>query len=148
MRLFSITILLISLFATSLNAQEIPWLKGSWHGIGYQAPTDSNWEIVLKYDEDIGNLNVSYPSLECGGSWKLVESREGYAEFVEQITEGTENCDNSVKVVVTQIDDEFISVAYFLPEYFDGVVAYSVMRKKEGEKPKLNKYNKGKVKKT
>ena len=107
--------------------KPVSWLEGKWKGTGYQAPTQSDWSIVLDYDKESKSFQISYPSLNCSGRWELVKKKKGYAEFVEVIQEGLENCDNNVKVVVTQIDERFVSVAYFLPEIFDGVVASAVL---------------------
>ena len=116
------------LFSISVVAQELPkWLEGTWHGIGYQAPTNSAWKIDLDYDTK--SFNISYPSLNCSGHWELLEYKNNRAIFVEKITEGVENCDNNVKVVVNYIDDNFISVAYFLPRILDDVVASGVLKK-------------------
>jgi hypothetical protein len=121
-----------------LSAQSsAPWLGGDWQGIGYQAPTDTHWPIELTYDQGSKMLQVNYPSLSCSGHWELVETKEGYAEFVERITTGQQNCDNNVKVVVTRIDEEYISIAYFLPDLYDGVVAYSVLRKANTQKKRI-----------
>ena len=50
---------------------------------------------------------------------------------MEKITEGVDNCDNNVKVVVNYVDENYISIAYFIPLIFDNVVAYSVLKRKQ-----------------
>ncbi|MCB0707046.1 MAG: hypothetical protein KDC34_17140 [Saprospiraceae bacterium] len=133
--------------APTYGQEVLPWLEGHWEGVGYQVPTDSHWEIELTFDSLNAQLLIEYPSLSCSGHWELVDSREGYAEFVERITEGVDKCDNGGKVVVTQIDSEYLSVAYFLPEYYDGVVAQAVLRKIQVVKVKIPVPS-GKVKRT
>ena len=121
------------LFITAnLFAQEVPsWLHGTWEGVGYQSPTNSAWRIELNYNATKQTFAISYPSLECSGNWKLLESDENRLIFVEQITEGIDNCDNNVKVIVNFVDEDYISVAYFIPKLIDNVVAYSVMKRKK-----------------
>lgn len=118
---------------SSLPAQDfLHWLEGHWQGIGYQVPTDSTWPIDLTYNPNNQIISVKYPSLNCNGKWKFIKVTGKRAEFVEIIEEGKENCDNQVKVVVNYIDENFISVAYFLPKYSDDVVAHSVLRRRPG----------------
>jgi hypothetical protein len=138
MKIYGFLLALFMMFSVAVSAQSsAPWLGGNWQGIGYQAPTDTHWPIELTYDQESKLLQVNYPSLSCSGHWELVETKEGYAEFVERITAGQQNCDNNVKVVVTRIDEEYISIAYFLPDLYDGVVAYSVLRKMKVQKKKI-----------
>lgn len=116
---------------SSVFAQEVPgWLHGSWEGIGYQAPTNSAWQIELNYDGQNNSFSINYPGLECSGNWQLLESKGNRLVFVEQITDGKDKCDNNVKVIVNYVDEDYISVAYFLPEHIDNVVAHSVMKRK------------------
>jgi uncharacterized protein YprB with RNaseH-like and TPR domain len=125
---FCLSLLVIS---SSLFAQEVPrWLHGSWEGVGYQSPTNSAWQIELTYDAVNKSFAINYPSLECSGGWKLLEAKANRLVFVEIITDGLDKCDNNVKVIVNYVDEDYISVAYFLPRQIDNVVAYSVMKRK------------------
>lgn len=118
--------------STNLCAQEVPkWIHGSWEGVGYQSPTNSAWKIELHCDTAKNNFSINYPSLECSGHWKLLESETNRIVLVEQITEGQDKCDNNVKVIVNYVDEQYISVSYFLPKYIDNVVAYSVLKRKD-----------------
>ncbi|KAA3620751.1 MAG: hypothetical protein DWQ02_28855 [Bacteroidetes bacterium] len=132
-----LTLCLFFLFtSTPLFAQEVPkWIHGSWQGVGYQSPTNSAWEIDLKYDAENNRFSINYPSLGCSGHWKLLESETNRIVLVEQITDGMDKCDNNVKVIVNYVDEEYISVSYFLPKLIDNVVAYSVLKRK-GKKVK------------
>lgn len=134
--LFSACFLLF--LSTNNYAQEVPsWLYGHWEGIGYQAPTNSAWNIDLKCLKEKNSFSINYPSLYCNGHWELLESEINRLVFVERITEGLDKCDNNVKVVVTYIDNQYISVAYFLPDYYDNVVASGVLKKKKKSTSKL-----------
>ncbi len=119
------------LLSTNIYTQEVPkWLHGEWEGIGYQAPTNSAWNIELNYDAQKKSFSINYPTLNCSGHWELIESKENRLVFVEKITEGLDKCDNNVKVIVNYVEESFISVAYFLPGIYENVVASSVLKKK------------------
>lgn len=130
------TILILSfilLGSFSLSAQDfLHWLNGNWQGIGYQVPTDSTWPIDMTYNPKAQTISVKYPTLNCSGKWKFVKVTGKRAEFVEIIEEGQENCDNNVRIIVNYVDEDFISVAYFLPRFSDEVVAHSVLRRRSG----------------
>ena len=127
-----VTLSISLFFLTALPAQDaLSWLYGHWKGTGYQVPTNSTWDIDMTYDPVTGVISIKYPSLKCGGNWQFVKTIGKGAEFTEWIEEGKENCDDAVKIVVTYIDEEYVSVAYFLPDLYDGVVAHSVLRKQD-----------------
>ncbi len=108
------------------------WLEGTWIGEGYQpgALNQKTWEINLIYDNQKKEININYPTFPCSGYWKLVKANKNKAEFVEYITEGQTLCVKEEKVVVTKINEEYITVSYFIAEY-DGVAAFSTLRKKK-----------------
>lgn len=121
------------LLSVSLPGQDfLGWMAGNWKGTGYQVPTDTTWPIDMTYNSSTQTISVKYPTLNCSGKWKFVKTKGKRAEFVELIEEGQENCDNQVRVIVTYVDEDFISVAYFIPWYSDDVVAHSVLRRQAG----------------
>ena len=125
-------VVFVLLLPNFCRSQEIPeWSNGVWEGVGYQAPTNSTWRIDLSYDKSKDSISIGYPSLNCSGHWELLDARENRLVFVEKITEGVDNCDNNVKVVVNYVDENYISIAYFIPLIFDNVVAYSVLKRKQ-----------------
>jgi hypothetical protein len=120
------------LLSTIIYGQEVPeWINGTWQGIGYQAPTNTAWKIDLKYDVKSESFSINYPSLNCSGQWELIESENNRLVFVERITTGLDKCDNNVKVIVNYVEGSYISVAYFLPDVYDDVVASAVLKKKQ-----------------
>lgn len=132
-----LTLIVCILSTQDLHAQKsIKWLDGTWFGTGHQPIDDSRWSVVLEYEA--GKLAISYPSLECSGNWKLVKAKKGYAEFVEDITKGENKCNDGVKVIVTRVDERFVSVAYFLPDIVDGVAASAVLDR-DARKPTYKK---------
>lgn len=125
---------LIPLFLTitiSVSAQKIPsWATGNWTGVGYQsnALIKSVWPIELIFDTS-NEISVNYPSFPCSGNWQVVSADNCQVVFKEIITEGADKCENNGKVIITKIDKDHISVAYFY-EYQDDIVAFSVLTRK------------------
>ena len=125
-------ILLLSTIAYAnhgFGQESLNWLNGHWEGVGYQPPTNTSWDVVLDFDPTANSIKIQYPTLSCSGEWQLKKSSKGRAEFIEKIQLGTEKCDQDVKVIVQQIDDCYISVTYFLPGRYDGVVANAVLNR-------------------
>lgn len=112
---------------------DLSWLNGGWAGVGYQAPTNTHWDIELSYDAGRNKFKINYPTLNCSGKWEVKSIEPNKVQLTEYIQKGKSNCDNVVQVVVTHISAEYISVAYFLPNLYDGVVAYAVLRRKVGK---------------
>jgi hypothetical protein len=132
--LIALAVLLICcLSITDLQAQhkKTKWLDGSWVGVGYQpvALSQTTWEIFLDYDYDNNIITINYPSFPCSGHWKLVKADKNKAEFIEYIDEGKEYCNDLGVIIVTRIDERYITISYFLPEVMDGEIAFSTMEK-------------------
>lgn len=132
----ALLLLVISSFA-SVKAQETPdlnrvhWMEGTWTGVGYQEAMKAEWDIELTCKIEEGKFTISYPSISCMGEWDLKNANNYRAEFLETINKEQDNCGDVVRVVVTRIDDRFISVAFFLPEVDDTVAAYTVLTRVE-----------------
>lgn len=131
--LIIITTALICITSTSLSAQhnKTKWMDGIWWGIGYQpnALNHQDWQIFLRYDYANNSIEINYPDFPCSGHWKLVKADKNKAEFIEYITEGEKLCNNEGKIIITRIDDNYITVSYFLPKLVDGVLAFSTLQK-------------------
>lgn len=115
----------------SKQFKKTEWLNGTWYGIGFQPNEIESafWTIALKYDYSAKKISISYPSLNCGGYWKLESANSNKAVFVEYLGYGLTRCVNESKVVITKIDDEFITVSFFNPGIIKGVVSYSTLEK-------------------
>lgn len=133
----TITLLLALCFLMAVNhtaysqMRKINWLEGTWTGIGFQANalTQNTWEIILTYNKEAGQLSIEYPSFPCNGYWELQEASRHKAVFIEYIAEGKNRCQDEGIVVVTKIDENYITVSYFTTIRHDGVVAFSTLRK-------------------
>jgi len=130
-------ILVLAFFILALmpivNAQNknLDWLHGNWKGIGFQPSgyESSVWEIEFSYNNKTGEAVINYPTLECSGTWKLVKVESNAAIFHEELTSGLDVCENGGKVVVTRVDDNYVSVSYFYPELYNGVISFSTLER-------------------
>src|SRR3712207_2433192 len=103
MRRFTIKLCLPLLLPTFLYGQPRGgWLRGEWAGTGYQSDDDSTWAMRLTVSKN--GYVVEYPSLGCGGSWKLVSISGGRAVFRERITKGVEKCAPRGNVVIERLN--------------------------------------------
>jgi len=125
-RLLILSFLLGIIGLSTSYAQKVKPLEGIWTGVGYQIDGDV-WTMEVIHDTEEKNFKVSYPSLGCSGQWILQEKRKGRYVFLEKIDKGY--CDQDVRVVVTQIDETFVSVAFFLDKYSESPIAYTVLEK-------------------
>jgi hypothetical protein len=115
--------------------KKVKWLEGSWTGVGYQEALKAEWDVLLEcYLEGSEEIRIAYPSISCRGSWELKNANDYRAEFMETIKEEQNNCGDQVRVIVTKIGDDFVSVAFFLPEIDDAVAAYTVLTRVKPKK--------------
>ena len=123
-------ILMMGSFQGSAQSlKKIKWLDGQWTGVGYQEAMKAEWDVVLDCNIEAGTITIAYPSISCKGVWELKNTDGCRAEFMEIIKEEQDNCGDVVRVVVTRIGEQFVSVAFFIPEVDDVVAAYTVLTK-------------------
>lgn len=135
--------IIILIFATTLIGCGInktlikknSWLDGNWMGIGYQIDIkeDNKWLIQLEIDADKRIYNITYPSLNCSGKWKLIKYSNDQATFEEVIENNTINCIDKGTIILSKIDTERIIFAYFYNEEIDDdkiAYAYSTLERK------------------
>lgn len=121
-------LLLVLFVFGSISAQQLDWLDGPWEGVGYQENTNTVWSIALGIDSGQEKYEIEYPSLSCGGVWELESSDENKAVFVERIKTGLLNCVNNGRIVVTKIDQEYVTFSYFHP-YDNSLNAWSTLKR-------------------
>ncbi len=127
--LLALAFFFIFAFTTSCDAQK--WLKGHWVGTGFQYNSDiSTWDIDFEFHSK-NDVIIKYPTLACSGTFAKVSSNRHRAIFREKINVGLDNCFDNSKVIITKIDDNYISIAYFLPEQFKGPMATAILGRKK-----------------
>ena len=85
--------------------------------------------IFLDYDYNNNTITINYPDFPCSGHWKLVKATENQAEFIEYIENGKDLCNDQGKIILTKIDERYITISYFLPDIMDGVIAFSTLER-------------------
>lgn len=86
------------------------WLRGTWEGTGYQIDTDSTWTMRLRARG--GKYLIEYPSLSCGGRWRLVRINSKRAVFRESITSGQDACVDKGRVVIERLNGRQIAYRF------------------------------------
>ncbi|MBA3768793.1 MAG: hypothetical protein H0W99_17790 [Acidobacteria bacterium] len=86
------------------------WLKGKWEGKGFQIDTDETWTMRLRTQGR--KFLVEYPSLNCGGEWKLISINSRRAMFRERITLGLNECVDKGNVLIERLNGRQIAYRY------------------------------------
>lgn len=106
LRTLAVLVLLLLLASTAAaQGKSKSWLRGAWEGTGYQTDDDSTWPMRLTITKLNGRrtFSIDYPSLSCGGRWKLLSINRSKARFREQLDHGQEKCTNNGRVVIERI---------------------------------------------
>ena len=102
---FSLTVV-----ALPQSGRRGAWLGGRWEGTGYQMDTDSTWTMVLTARGR--KFLIEYPSLDCGGEWRLLSINSRRATFREHITRNREACADRGRVVVEKLSRRQVAYRY------------------------------------
>ncbi len=103
------------------------FVTGHWKGVGYQG-SGSAWAIELTAESGTANATVSYPSLQCGGTWTFVKGHRHLAWFRETITYGKKACVDGGLIAVTPVASNYLTFSYFLPNGGD-LASWSTLRR-------------------
>lgn len=100
---------------TLTSCVSTKWLSGKWNGTGVQIDKMS-WRVELDA-ENMKKIKIDYPSLACGGDWKIMTKSENLITFKENISYGVDKCDQGVEAFVKKISENEIEVTYYLRSY-------------------------------
>lgn len=104
-------------------------LTGVWEGEADQ--TTSKWLTQLQYDPQKNEFIVNYPTLSCGGTWRVNTVTENMLKLDEVITEGTvSNCIKEMDIYVYYKNDNILEVKFHRINAANPT-ASAVMEKKE-----------------
>ena len=103
--------LLLVLSVYSSGQSKNNWMSGAWHGTGREVADGSTWTMRLAAGH--GKYEIKYPSLRCGGEWRLIRFRSRRASFAERIRYGASRCEPSGKVVITRLKGNRIKFSYY-----------------------------------
>jgi len=111
--LILLALILVCSGFVSAQARSTGWLRGTWTGTGYQIDADATWTMRLKATGT--KYSIDYPSLKCGGFWKLVRAGSNIATFRERITYGKDICTDRGHVTVERLNRTQIDFRYRNP---------------------------------
>jgi len=86
------------------------WLNGKWEGKGFQIDTDGTWTMRLRTQGR--KFLIEYPSLNCGGEWRLISINSRRARFREKITVGLSECVDKGNVLIERLNGRQIAYRY------------------------------------
>jgi hypothetical protein len=115
MRKSFVVVGLLLLLASAVAAQgkSKSWLRGSWEGTGYQTDSEgeSTWPMTLaikRFKNGRRMFSIEYPSLACGGRWRLLSINGNKARFREELNHGQDTCANKGLVMIERIGGQLI----------------------------------------
>lgn len=110
---FGLLLLLASTAASQSKRKS--WLRGAWEGTGYQTDSNSTWPMNLTITKLKGSrrtFSIDYPSLNCGGRWKLLGVKKTRATFRERLDRGQGNCTDNGFVVIERMNRKQLIYLY------------------------------------
>jgi hypothetical protein len=109
----TLAIVFLLLMTNSGHAQDTAgsWLNGTWEGTGYQMDTNETWTMRLKVRRN--RYSIEYPSLNCGGRWKVLSINSWQANFRESILYGRNECIDEGRVVVQRLGNGQIAYRFY-----------------------------------
>lgn len=87
------------------------WLRGAWEGTGYQTDDNTTWTMKLTVKRlKVGRraFSIDYPSLNCGGRWKLLSMNQSKARFREVLDHGQDKCSDKGHVTIERIGRQLL----------------------------------------
>ena len=96
--------------ASPQGSRRQSWLRGKWEGTGYQIDTAETW--TMRFRTEGGKFLIEYPSLNCGGEWKLLSINHRRALFREKIKVGRDECVGQGNVVIERLNGRQIAFRY------------------------------------
>jgi hypothetical protein len=123
-RIISVALWVV-IIATAVSAQtrSVSWMRGTWEGTGYQTDDKSTWTMVLKVQGR--KFSIDYPSLSCGGQWRLISVSASRARFRERLDHGQDKCADRGIVTLQRLNRK--QVIYWWSYQGDTVVKASAV---------------------
>ena len=109
--LLPLCLLLLLTSTAAAQSKSRSWLHGFWKGTGYQTDDQTTWSMQLTITRNKAGRRVfviEYPSLNCGGYWKLLRINGNRARFRELLDHGQDKCSNKGLVRIETIGSQLI----------------------------------------
>ncbi|HXI25542.1 MAG TPA: hypothetical protein VNG71_16875 [Pyrinomonadaceae bacterium] len=107
--LLAFIILTVSTTAAA-QTKSHSWIRGVWDGTGYQVDDKSTWPMTLIARGR--TFSINYPSLSCGGHWKLISINSSRARFREVLDHGQDKCADKGSVLIQRLNRNQIVFLY------------------------------------
>jgi len=107
------------------------WIDGVWKGIGYQQEGLA-WTIKFTANEGQNEFLIEYPSLNgSSGIWTLLnkEPAAGRYTFDESILNQDGNTFDNGRVIITKVNDNYMSFSYFRAPSHEIVTSWSTLKR-------------------
>ena len=130
---------LLLMFASTAAAQgkSKSWLRGSWEGTGYQTDDQSTWLMKLTIRRIKGGrraFSIDYPSLGCGGRWRLLSINGNEARFRELLNHGQDKCTDKGLVLIERRGGQLVFL-YSMQGVSEITASALLNRKRSASKP-------------
>ena len=132
-RILCLAVLVLG-FAFTIEAQtkSRSWLRGTLEGTGYQIDDQSTW--TMRVTAGRRKVLIDYPSLSCGGSWKLISIDATRARFKEKLDHGQDKCTDNGGVTVLRLSKKQVVFLYRIAGSRD-VTASAVLTRENADMP-------------
>jgi len=126
-----VLLLLMATSAAHAQKQSANWIKGTWEGTGYQIDDNSTWAIHFRASGK--RFSIDYPSLNCGGRWRLVSISATRARFREILDHGQDKCTDKGSVLIQRLSRKQLMFLYSNPGTREVSASALLTRKVERE---------------
>ena len=124
--LFGCLLLLSTPHALAEQSSMLKQFTGAWEGMGTQSDDGSHWRIRVN-SRSYGYF-IDYPSLVCGGVWKLLKTTDSSLIFKETLTYGMERCIDRGEIVINKVVADKMS--YFWSSSNSKIIALGDLARK------------------
>ena len=107
----------LTCYTKIVSAQLIDEFIGVWHGTAKQ---DNNTDWSIKITLEPRRYRVDYPSLNCGGTWEILEEYDNNLIFKETITYGLNICVTGGKVMLSKHTENSAHFSWFAQHHPKG----------------------------
>jgi hypothetical protein len=107
--LMAFIILTVSATAAA-QTKSRSWIRGVWDGTGYQLDDKTTWAMTVIARGR--TFSINYPSLSCGGHWRLISINASRARFREVLDHGQDKCADKGNVLIQRLNRNQIVFLY------------------------------------
>jgi hypothetical protein len=94
----------------SAQTKSSRWIRGTWEGTGYQIDDQTTWTMRLTAGGR--RFSIEYPSLNCGGKWRLISVNAYRARFKEVLDHGQDKCTDNGNVIIQRLSKSQVIFLY------------------------------------